>query len=333
MRQDPHVFMPNFVKGLLIAGGLMIVLMSLWTWGQVPLDEAPLEQAKASIESFVNRERFSDALRGTDTLLSRSEALLAAGKVREAKQGFAIVRDLAILGREELHRLRASKNDDGKPTPAPSPGAAGFSSREANARFGLAACMMTDLRALHSEELETARLAGREYSPPISEIEPIRNEIQAGLKLAPEHERLWRLQGILEQMVGRFPLAATALERAVEINPRFAAAYNNLGQVYVKLRQPDKAVDAFEKALLASDEGSAAQRDALYNLGLFHADSAAGIGRTNDPTERQQADQLRRKALRHLQAFLDAADPNDPDRATAEARIREMQPTGNTTQP
>jgi len=103
-----------------------------------------------------------------------------------------------------------------------------------------------------------------------------------GVPTAPESERAWltqaevpetrrRAQVRLELAAGYLEkgLAAVALDevnRALGIDPRFAAAHNLRGLILMELNEPQSAEQSFEQALrLAPRDG-----DTWHNLGWFH---------------------------------------------------------------
>lgn len=322
MNDDPHAFLPNFLKGVLVAVGISLIVWAfLGRSGPPDPNSASISELRKLIESSLNDNRFIEANRALDVLLERSVILLEAEKHKEACKGFELARDLAIKARKVARKRQQPSTDDTNPK-IPQAGMAsdsslGFADKESSARYYVAVCLITALREKHAKEMAEAEQAGRHWSPPVDEVDPIRYELEKGLDADPRSKRLWRLLGVLEIMTGRFALAARALEKAVEIDPRFAEAYNNLGRVYIVLRRAREAEDAFQKALLASDEGTEARAAAHYNLGLFYSDSAASAEDKNRAA-------LRQKAARHLREFLDEASSDDKDRDFARKRIREL---------
>jgi tetratricopeptide (TPR) repeat protein len=72
--------------------------------------------------------------------------------------------------------------------------------------------------------------------------------------------------GVAAQQQGRLPEAAAEYRRAIELEPRFAEAYANLGAVLARLGQPADAIRAYERALTLNPKLTAAR----VNLGLAH---------------------------------------------------------------
>jgi tetratricopeptide (TPR) repeat protein len=63
-----------------------------------------------------------------------------------------------------------------------------------------------------------------------------------------------------------FKSAVKNFKKAVELDPRYASAYNGLGTVYVKANNIEAAIDCWEKALRINPEFSIA----VYNLALAY---------------------------------------------------------------
>jgi tetratricopeptide (TPR) repeat protein len=72
--------------------------------------------------------------------------------------------------------------------------------------------------------------------------------------------------GVAAQQRGELERAADAYRQAIEVEPRYAEAYANLGAVLARLGQYDQAVSCYERALLINPQLNAAR----LNLGLAH---------------------------------------------------------------
>jgi len=163
----------------------------------------------------------------------------------------------------------------------------------------------------------------------------IRQQIETGLAANPRdrylYPELYHLLGQLEILAGNYASAVNALEKAVELQPDFAEAYNDLGIAYSNpffLKAANggayqqKAISAFEKALLVSADKPLAS--AHYNLGMFFAQTEEG---QKIPTKQ------RTDAIRHLEAFLQESSTvaNDPDVAHARKILEQLQGTPDQT--
>ena len=58
-----------------------------------------------------------------------------------------------------------------------------------------------------------------------------------------------------------FPKAAEQFEKAVSLYPEYDSAYNNLGVMYFRMNQPDKARAAFERSVALNDKNADADRN------------------------------------------------------------------------
>jgi len=90
---------------------------------------------------------------------------------------------------------------------------------------------------------------------------PITSTAAPGLTAAQLHR-----SGYDALQAGNFTEAVTLLKRAVELEPKDQAAWNNLGRAYMSLRQTDAAIDAFEKQIAVNPF----DQYAYNNLGRAH---------------------------------------------------------------
>ncbi len=188
-----------------------------------------------------------------------------------------------------------------------------FSLREAEARRYLAAARIVMLQLkIAAKRAEAPKNADAIVADP-EEAQFIRNQIDSGLVANPRdrylHPEFYHLLGQLEVLTGNYAKAVSALEKAVELKPDFAEAYNDLGIAYSNpffLKAANggayqqKAVAAFEKALLVSSDKPLA--NAHYNLGMFYAQAEQ---------EQKLPPKQRADAIRHLKAFLDESKSTD----------------------
>ncbi|MDP8245957.1 MAG: tetratricopeptide repeat protein [Candidatus Hinthialibacter antarcticus] len=70
--------------------------------------------------------------------------------------------------------------------------------------------------------------------------------------------------GFVHQQIGKPSDAAAAIEKAVELNPAFASAWNDLGIVYESMGRSSEAVGAYQNAIAKGPENSA-----YYNLAVL----------------------------------------------------------------
>lgn len=88
------------------------------------------------------------------------------------------------------------------------------------------------------------------------------------LKYAPNSIKSYNNLGNLYQRLGQKEKAITAYEKAIKINPNynFGEVYNNLAVIYASLNQKEKAIDLFKKAIELNP-----RRPEIYtNLGIMY---------------------------------------------------------------
>lgn len=110
---------------------------------------------------------------------------------------------------------------------------------------------------------ERHKSAGR-----LAEAEAILRQILAAV---PDHHAAWHLLGLIAHEVGKLPLAAELVARAVSFGPDVAIYHRNLGEMCRRLGRLDEAVAAGRRAVALNP----ADVDAHYNLGLALADQGA----------------------------------------------------------
>jgi tetratricopeptide (TPR) repeat protein len=68
------------------------------------------------------------------------------------------------------------------------------------------------------------------------------------LEQDPDNAKALNILGLAYLKLEDFPAAAGVLEKCISINPEFTDAHLNLGSIYERMNQVDKAVDAFRRA-------------------------------------------------------------------------------------
>ncbi|HXW14748.1 MAG TPA: tetratricopeptide repeat protein [Terriglobia bacterium] len=84
-----------------------------------------------------------------------------------------------------------------------------------------------------------------------------RNCAEAVTKRAPSEWRYWYLLGMVQTAEAQWEQAQASFEQVVQIDPGRAEAYNELGNLAMKQRQPDKAVKAYQLALKTNPQNAA----------------------------------------------------------------------------
>ena len=90
-------------------------------------------------------------------------------------------------------------------------------------------------------------------------------DVQKGLRDQPRSVTGLNLLGIALAQQGKNERALEAFKTALNINPRFVATRNDLGKLYLVLKQPELAELQFRAALREAP----ADRDANYSLGVL----------------------------------------------------------------
>tara|TARA_S200000501_G_scaffold378004_1_gene438604 strand:- start:1230 stop:2621 length:1392 start_codon:yes stop_codon:yes gene_type:complete len=75
------------------------------------------------------------------------------------------------------------------------------------------------------------------------------NYYNAILKIKPDHFKSILSLGSLLLQIKKFVLAKPLLEKAIQIDPNFVIAHNNLGLTFKELGEPFKAISCFEEAI------------------------------------------------------------------------------------
>ena len=111
---------------------------------------------------------------------------------------------------------------------------------------------------------------------------------------AQDKARYHYLSGLTARGLDRLPEARRHFQRAVQIQPGYARAWNNLGQVYVRMGQEQKARQAFEQAL--SIPTYLTPEYPAYNLGRLYLDQG----------QRDKARQKLQESIGHAPDFVPA---------------------------
>src|SRR5262250_2841944 len=98
---------------------------------------------------------------------------------------------------------------------------------------------------------------------------PSRTLVQSKTQAEASDDRVRELyaQARNAQAVGNLADAATKYEEILKLSPRLAAAYNNLGSIYIQQREFRKAVDVLQKGLEINRDMPSAS--ALLGIALY----------------------------------------------------------------
>lgn len=83
---------------------------------------------------------------------------------------------------------------------------------------------------------------------------------------APEESpQIWTQKGIMNHSLGKYDIALTDFNRALEMDPEYVLAYNGRGMTYLEMERYDEAVADFDAAIL---------RDPNFSLAYFNRGEA-----------------------------------------------------------
>ena len=68
------------------------------------------------------------------------------------------------------------------------------------------------------------------------------------LEIDPDNTNAYNNLGLVFGKLEEFQKAIDCYEKAIQINPKSASIYNNLGVVYEKLKKLDKAINCYQKS-------------------------------------------------------------------------------------
>ena len=111
------------------------------------------------------------------------------------------------------------------------------------------------------------RLAGLYYDT--GKYDLARESAETVAKRAPSDWRCWYLLGLAQTAEAQWEQAQASFQQVLQLEPESAEAYNALGNLAMKQRQPAKAVEAYQHALRANP------RNASYKENLEAAQKAA----------------------------------------------------------
>ncbi|MDR1536276.1 MAG: hypothetical protein LBU64_14510 [Planctomycetota bacterium] len=286
------------------------------------------KQARDALEAVKNRDLTpSPSLRVTatydailaplDRLLRLAENILE-GETAEPVADYERIRSLAepvieisLLAREQSRRETGAFRKDYR-----------FMEQRGEACRLLATALWNRLEALHGN---SAGRDGSRFVPGAADSEKLYALVKDGLDSDPANKSLWYLRSLVERANGVFGRAEGDLRKALSLDSRYVAAWNDLGLVLIRLGRFEEAGEAFaqakdraaEAARLAGRPVGADYAAALLNLAEFHLDLADSFRReiATDPANRDNQDRLGRhltgaaEAVRELLANMPAESP------------------------
>ncbi len=106
----------------------------------------------------------------------------------------------------------------------------------------------------------------------IKSNDPIKlEEYQKAIEINPKNADTYYNMGNAYSNLKEYDKAITAYQKAIEINPKNDSAYNNMGVAYDELKEYDKAIIAYQKAIEINPKLDVA----YYNIGFAYANLKA----------------------------------------------------------
>lgn len=101
-------------------------------------------------------------------------------------------------------------------------------------------------------------------------------EFEAAVKIDPKHPKARLMLGLTQASLGRFDVAIKETEKAIELDPSYAA-FHNLGLIQANRGKYKESIEAYKKAL----EKSPRAYRTWYQLGLVYATTADYVEAVN----------------------------------------------------
>ena len=156
----------------------------------------------------------------------------------------------------------------------------------------------------------TAIIAGSQAGPAESQEEGKLTELQ-------KQARFYRAQGLRLQNMGNLAAALSFYQKAIELDPAYAVAYNDLGVVYESAQAAERAEDSYLKAVKVDPNYLSSYTNlALFYEGKRDLDKAAfywkkraDLGKSDDPwtqRARNRLDDLAQVAPNYRQMVIES---------------------------
>jgi tetratricopeptide (TPR) repeat protein len=98
-----------------------------------------------------------------------------------------------------------------------------------------------------------------------------RSKLRKALEISPRDPALWNYLGLTDEQLGDLDSAITDFSRALSLMPGYAPTYFNLGRLYQRGKQTDRALAMYRQGLLSTpDDVTANQNYALLLMTVGH---------------------------------------------------------------
>lgn len=183
--------------------------------------------------------------------------------------------------------------------------------RRLSALFGIALFLFTAACAFDDSAKKQASYHFQMGLSYLGENDPTRAliELTEAEKLTPDDPNLLNSLGLAYYYKKRFDLAEKAYLRAIELNPAYSEARNNLGVDYMDMQRWDDAITQFKVVL--ADLFFLHHEDARINLGLAYlgkGDYAQSLGVLRQAVEASPQNVIARVALGRVYFAMDKTD-------------------------
>lgn len=293
-------FFGKFVNGLIlaflvcvVAGGLLYNFLGWGKWKPADDPAGLVRQAREGLEAVKKRDLKTTMQPAKyDSILMPLDELLREIKAKMDSDGYDPLKDYEYVRvraepipeiADAAHRQALSETTFLKKNYR-------FMEQKGDACRYLASALWNNLEARHAAERD-----GASFAPSAADTDRLTAILKNGLGTDPQNKYLWYLQSVVERSGGGFAVAGESLRKTLELDPRFIAGWNDIGLVFINLKEFGKAEDALVKAKDLAAEAYARAGEtpggeyltALMNLADFHDALAYFYGRETrmNPTD------------------------------------------------
>jgi len=154
------------------------------------------------------------------------------------------------------------------------------------------------------QEKAKAKKAKDKNEKPLTLEEKVKQDsVQENLTELQKQARMYREQGLNFQEMGNLEAALSLYQKAIELDPTYAVAYNDLGVIYETFESPDRA----EQSYLQAVKIDPTYLSAYTNLAIFYENNR-NLG----------------KAAYYWQRRAELGSPDDPWTKKARQRLNDI---------
>ena len=176
------------------------------------------------------------------------KALKADGQLAEA---WHLQGEILAIGKRDIESAMKSFREALRIEPTYLPSHMALIGERINARdLAGAKALVDELRKLLPKHPQTVYIDAQ-VAFSSGDFKKARELTQVLLRSLPDNPGVLQLAGAVEGALGSLMVAESHFAKALQLNPRLFAARRNLSQVYLRLGQPQKALDALQPLLAA----------------------------------------------------------------------------------